>query len=71
MNLSAFGAARPDYDQANEQSFREAMRKALGMAFARGQDVEIGDGRFILTDTVTSARYALTVASGTLTVTAL
>ena len=71
MNIPAFGAAPRDYDQVNEQAFREAMRRALATAFTKGQDVEIGNGRLIMTDTVTSARYALTVSSGTLTVTAV
>jgi hypothetical protein len=37
----------------------------------RGQDIDIADSRFILTDTVTGVRLKFTVASGVATFTAV
>lgn len=37
----------------------------------RGQDLEMADGRFILTDTVTGDRVALSIANGVVTQTIL
>ncbi len=59
------------YDRADQANMRAALKVADAQNIKRGQDYEVGAARVILTDTVTKARYALTVASGSLTVTAL
>lgn len=61
-----------DYDQPNEVAWRQAVRDADEDNHKRDTDIEVGRGhRLILTDTATGRRYALTVASGTLALTAL
>lgn len=71
MSAVSFTPAPSSYDQGNEQSFRERIRRAIETAFVRGQDIEVGAGRLILTDDVTGTRYKITMHSGTLTETAL
>jgi hypothetical protein len=62
----------PDiYDRRNEASFRALVKAAIEACFGRGRDVEIGAGRLILKDSVTGARYAVSVVSGALTATVL
>lgn len=51
---------------------RGALEEADRQNHKLGRDIEVGAScRVIFKDTVTSARYALTVASGALTLTAL
>ena len=57
-------AAPPAYDRANENAFRDFVVKTFAKMFRKGQDVEIGAARLVLTDTVTGERYSVTVASG-------
>ncbi|HWA61931.1 MAG TPA: hypothetical protein VG939_11185 [Caulobacteraceae bacterium] len=64
MNLSRPPA---DYDPADQRRLRAALEEADRETFKRGRDLELGAARLILTDTVTGARYALTVASGVVT----
>jgi len=62
----------PAYDQPNEVAWRQAVRDADDANHKRDTDIELGRGRrLILTDTVTGTRYALTVASGALSLTAI
>lgn len=71
MSAVTFSPAPDSYDQGNEQSFRERVRRAIEAAYTRGQDIEVGTGRLILTDTSTGARYSITMHGGVLTETAL
>jgi hypothetical protein len=64
MNVPSAPSA---YDPKNEASFREIVKRAVDKCFSRGQDVEIGQGRLILTDTATGHRYGVTVVSGVVT----
>lgn len=66
-----FPTAPQAYGQRNEASFRELVKRAVDGCFRHGQDIEVGTGRLILKDTVTGARYSVTMVSGTLTTTAL
>lgn len=50
---------------------RQIIEQADSQNHKRNQDVEIGEGRLILTDTVTGTRYSVRVTSGTLGITAL
>lgn len=60
--------APPAYDQRNEASFRAALVLLLKTVFAKGRDIEVGQGRLILKDSVDGQRYSLTIASGVVTV---
>lgn len=65
-------AAPSQYDRGDQATMRGALERADQQNHKRGQDIEVGNGcRLIFTDTATKARYALTVASGVLTLTAL
>lgn len=67
-----FANAPAQYSQRSEQQFRDDVARELARRHTTLQDVEIGrDVRAIFTDTATGTRYALTVASGALTLTAL
>jgi hypothetical protein len=66
-----FAPAPDNYDRRNEGSFRALVKAGLEACFSRGCDIEIGGGRLILKDSVTGARYAVTMVSGVLTTTAL
>lgn len=69
MNL---GSAPAKYDPADQSRLRNALSAADAQSLKRGQDIELaGAAKLILQDTVTGARYAVTVASGLLTATAL
>jgi hypothetical protein len=60
------------YDAAEQNRLRAALEAADRESLKRGRDLELAGGaRLILQDTVTGARYALTVASGAVTLTAL
>ena len=66
-----FAPAPDDYDRRNESSFRALVKTAMEACFSRGRDVEIGAARLILKDSVTGARYAVSMVSGVLTTTLL
>ncbi len=60
------------YDVEDQARTREQIWREMGRAYVRGQDVEVaGKARFILTDTVTHARVAVSVANGVFVVTAV
>lgn len=60
------------YDQSNEVAWRQAVRDADDENHKRDTDIEVGRGhRLVLTDTVTGTRYALTLASGMVVLTAV
>lgn len=60
------------YDPTDQTNVRVALKRADADNVKRGSDYEVGKNvRIIMTDTVTQARYALTVASGVLTLSAL
>ena len=72
----AFPAAPAAYDRRDQDDTRHAILRALGRAYAIGEDIRIGyphaaPTRLILADSVTGAAYNITVVSGTLTATAL
>lgn len=63
--------APAQYEQRNESSFRSQIDNILKAVFRKDRDIEVGVGRLILIDTVTSARYSVTIASGVVTLVAL
>lgn len=68
----SFPQAPQQYDRQNEALFRAQVAQEDGASHKRGRDIEVGKGcRIIFVDTVTGTRYAVTVASGALTLTAL
>ena len=68
MNL----ASPPDaYSRADQAQMREALRRADGDNHKRGRDLVVGPGKLVLTDTVTGALYAVSVASGVLVLSVL
>lgn len=69
--MSNFPPPDGQYDRRNETDFRTLVKQALDQCLRRNQDVEIGNGRLILKDTVTGSRYSVTMVSGVLTTTAL
>lgn len=69
MNLPTTPAT---YDRENEARAREAIVNEDAMNHKKMQDIEVGKNcRVIFVDTVTGTRYALTVASGAVALTAL
>ena len=64
-------AAPGAYDRVDQTKLRDALQRADGETLKRGRDVELGAGRLILTDTVTGQRYALKMAGGSVSWTAL
>lgn len=62
-------AAGDQYSKSNEQSFRNAVLEEDRLNVKKGEAREVT--RDIYTDTVTGARYVLTVASGVVTLVAL
>ena len=65
------GGAPEDYSQADQQRMRADLNAADRLNHKRGEDVEIGKGRLILTDRVTGARYQLVSDSGVLSLEAM
>ncbi len=59
------------YDPQDQSNFRRSLENWLVRVLLGGQDCEIGQGRLILTDTVTGDRYSITMADGVLTETLL
>lgn len=59
------------YNRMTEVQRNRSIEQADAENHKRNRDVEIGQGRLILTDTVTGDRYSLTVASGSVTLVAL
>lgn len=60
------------YERDNEARFRSQAAQDDARNHKRQADIEVGKGcRVVLVDTVTGTRYALTVASGALALTAL
>ena len=60
------------YSQQDEQRFRQAVSQADDQNRKTGRDLELAvTERLIMTDTVTGTRYAITVESGALVLTAL
>mgnify|MGYP001579861258 CR=1 FL=1 len=61
------------YDRRDQQEARSKLEKSDAENHKRGRHIDLGGLEFypILYDTVTGARYSLTIASGVLTVTAL
>ena len=59
------------YDRNNEAQTRGALEKEDRRNRKVGTDVEIGNERLILKDTVTGNRYSVTVTSGVLGIVAL
>lgn len=68
MNLPA---PLPSYDRTNEAQMRRELEAVDKLNVKRGQDIEMGSGKLILTDTVDGSRWYLTVTSGALSVTAV
>lgn len=64
MNLPPAPAS---YAQKWAAAVLDILGRAVDQCFRRGQDVEIGGGRLILTDTTSGHRYSVTTVSGTLT----
>lgn len=69
--MSLQTSAPDQYDQRNEATFRSQLDTLLKTVFRKDRDVEIGQGRVILKDEVSGARYRLKLASGVLSVEAL
>ena len=65
--------APAQYSQANEQQFRNQIEQNDLQTHKKGRHLDMGGADFhqIHYDTVTGARYKLTVVSGVLTLTAL
>lgn len=64
--------APKQYDRENEALFRSKVAQGDDATHKRGRDIEVGKGcRLIFVDTATGTRYAVTVASGALTLTSL
>lgn len=59
------------YEQRNEAGWRDFVTRALAKTFSKGGEVNIAEGKLVLTDTVTGQRYSLTVASGVVVLVAL
>ena len=62
---------KPGYDPQDEQHRNNEIERADRQNHKKNRDVEIGNGRLILKDTVTGTRYNVTIVSGTLTLTSL
>ena len=66
MRLAGAPAA---YDPGDQARLRQALQKADDENLKRGRDVRLQNGeRLILKDTVTGNLYAVSIASGSLTV---
>jgi hypothetical protein len=66
------GTPPQQYDLNDQAQMRAAIEQADGQSHKKTGNIEVGAKKsVILTDTVTGHRYALTVASGALTLTAL
>lgn len=64
--------APQQYSAFDQQTMRRTLDERDLEAHKKGRDIEIGKScRAIFTDTVTGTRYAMTVASGVVTLTAL
>lgn len=64
--------APKQYERENEALFRSKVAQEDDATHKRGRDIEVGKGcRVIFVDTVTGTRYAVTVTSGALALTAL
>lgn len=63
--------APAQYDASDQNRVRDMIRQEFAKAFMKGQTIEVANGRLVLTDTVTGTRYAVTIVSGTLTLTAV
>lgn len=60
----------PKYDLQDQSRTRGEIERLDGQNHKKTNDIEVGSKkRVIFTDTVTGHRYALTIASGALTVT--
>ncbi len=59
------------YDARSEAAFRQELDRRDAQTLKRGQDIEIGAGRLILTDRDTGARSLITLESGVLVATPL
>lgn len=66
------GNPAKQYDSGDQARMRGAIEQADAKNHKNDRDIEVGSGkRVILTDTTNGHRYALTVAAGVLTLTAL
>lgn len=64
--------APPDvYNLRDQTALRRELESRMVRVLEGGQDCEVGNGRLILTDTVTGSRYSLSMVSGVLTETLL
>ena len=59
------------YDRTDQDRARSAMNEADRRNLKRGEDIEMGVGRLVMTDEVTGDRYVVSVVSGALVLTAL
>ena len=62
------GGAPAIYAQADQAKLRADITAEDRRNHKRGEDLELGGGRFILTDTVTGTRHVVSLVSGVLTV---
>lgn len=59
------------YDTIDQAALRDAVAGADGQNLKRGSDIELGNGRLIMREKVTGARFALEIVAGVLGITAL